>query len=668
MLDLSHAAKRAKELREKLNRHNYLYYVLDQPEISDQEYDELLRELVNIEQMYPELITPDSPTQKIGAPVREDIPTVRHMLKMLSLSNAFSDQEIIDFYDRMMRDLGLKVDPEVVCELKIDGSAISLRYENGVFVTGSTRGDGVIGEDVTPNIRVIRSIPLVLFNSKHSIVEVRGEVYLPIRSFKELNRQREDEGLPLFANPRNAAAGSLRQLDPMVTAKRNLNFFAYGVGFIEPVDLTLQWEVLTFLRTSGFRVNPNIELARSREEAISFCQKWQHKRDDLDYEVDGVVIKINSLAHQITLGETTRNPRWAIAYKFPGEERMTKLLDITVNVGRTGVLTPVAKLEPVFISGSTVSNATLHNEDEMRKKDVRIGDIVLVHKAGEVIPEIIKVIKEKRNGSEKIYQMPKVCPVCGEKVVRLEGEAATRCTNAACPAQQFERLIHFGIREAMDIEGLGPSVVMKLLEKHMVDNVADLYYLKNEDFLELEGFKEKSSDNLYNAISESKNRGLARLLYGLGIRQVGEHMAEVLVSHYSDIDSLMRASKEELMAIKEVGPVVADSIYDFFRKNENLKLIKRLRNAGVRMSGEGAVSGEGKFSGKTFVLTGKLSSFTRAEAEQLIKGLGGMVSEIVSRSTDYVLVGDDPGSKYEKALNLGIRLLSEDEFKMLIGG
>ncbi|MCL5986093.1 MAG: NAD-dependent DNA ligase LigA [Actinobacteria bacterium] len=668
MLDLSQTAERAKEIREQLNRHNYLYYVLDQPEISDQEYDELLKELIDIEQRYPELITLDSPTQKIGAPVREDIPTVRHMLKMLSLANAFSDQEIFDFYDRTMRDLGLKVDPEVVCELKIDGSAISLHYEDGIFISGSTRGDGVIGEDVTPNIRMIKSIPLSLFNSRHSTVEVRGEVYMPIRSFKELNRQREDEGLLLFANPRNAAAGSLRQLDPMVTAKRNLNFFAYGVGFIEPADLTLQWKVLEFLRSSGFRVNPDIEMVKSREEAISFCQRWQYKRDDLDYEVDGVVIKINSLDYQAALGETTRNPRWAIAYKFPGEERTTKVLGIAVNVGRTGTLTPVAKLEPVVISGSTVSNATLHNEDEMRKKDIRIGDTVLVHKAGEVIPEIIKVIKEKRNGSEKIYQMPKVCPVCGEKVVRLEGEAATRCTNAACPAQQFERLIHFGIREAMDIEGLGPSVVKKLLDKQMVDNVADLYYLKKEGFLELEGFKGKSSENLYNAIFESKNRGLARLLYGLGIRQVGEHMAEVLVRHYSDIDSLMKASKEELMAIREIGPVVADSIYDFFGKKENLRLIERLRNAGVKMSRESAVSGEGKLSDKTFVLTGKLSSFTRAEAEQLIKRLGGRVSESVSKSTDYVLVGEEPGSKYDKALNLGVRILSEDEFKKLIGG
>jgi len=667
MLDLSQAVKRVKELREQLNRHNYLYYVLDQPEISDQEYDELLKELMSIEKKYPELITPDSPTQKIGAPVRDDIPTVRHMMKMLSLPNAFSDQEVFDFYDRVKRDLNLDTDPEVVCELKIDGSAISLRYENGIFTSGSTRGDGIIGEDVTPNIKVIKSVPLALFSPRHSIVEVRGEVYMPIKSFIELNKQRENEGLTLFANPRNAAAGSLRQLDPMVTAKRNLNFFAYGIGFIESADLHKQWDVLDFLKVSGFRINPNIELAKNRDEAIAFCRQWEKKRDNLDYEADGAVLKINSLDHQSALGETTRNPRWAIAYKFPGEERTTKLIDITVNVGRTGILTPVAKLEPVIISGSTVSNATLHNEDEMRKKDVRIGDIVLVHKAGEVIPEIIKVIKEKRTGREKTYQMPKECPACGERVVRLKGEAATRCTNAACPAQQFERLIHFGTRGAMDIEGLGPSVVMKLLEKHIIDNAADLYYLKKEDLFELEGFKDKSSENLYNAISESKNRGLARILYALGIRQVGEHMAEVLVRHYNNIDKLMDASKEELMAIREVGPIVADSIYDFFRKNENLKLIERLKKAGVRMSEETFRSIEGKLSGKTFVLTGKLSGFTRTEVEQLIKSLGGRVLESVSKNTDYVIVGEEPGSKYDRAVELGIKVLNEDGLRKLIG-
>ncbi|MBI4744088.1 MAG: NAD-dependent DNA ligase LigA [Actinobacteria bacterium] len=660
--------EKVKKLRELINYHNYRYYVLDQPEISDAEYDRLMRELIKLEEQYPELITPDSPTQRIGVTPAEQFQPISHRSKMMSLADAFSFEELGDFFDRIKRLLD-EEEIEVVCELKIDGSAVALTYENGIYVRGATRGDGETGEDVTANIKTLRSLPLRL-NIKDfpEEIEVRGEVYLPEDKFIELNKEREESGLPAFANPRNAAAGSLRQLDPKITASRPLNIFVYGVGYISGTEFKTHWEGLQFLKKAGFKVNPYTKLVDSFEEVIDYCNEWNKKRDTLPYEIDGVVVKVNSIEKQNQLGSTSKSPRWAIAYKFAAKQETTKIESIVVQVGRTGALTPVANLVPVRIGGTTVSRATLHNEDEIERKDIRIGDTVIVQRAGDVIPEVVSVIKDKRMGKEKKFEMPTRCPVCGADVYRPEDEAVSRCTGIACPAQLRNHLLAFASRGAMDIDGLGRAVVDALMDLKLVSDVADLYYLTKEDLLKVPHFKDKAAENLLDAIGKTKNRPLAKLLFGLGIRHVGAHVASLLAKHFSSIDKLHKATYDDLISIYEIGPKVAESILFFFKQKKNLKVLEKLKTAGVRMEETGKTAISQKFAGLIFVLTGTLSSFTREEIKDKIEQAGGHVSSSISSKTNYVLAGEYPGSKYNKAKKLGVRILNEDEFKRMIEG
>lgn len=656
--------RQIEELREKINYHNYRYYVLDSPEISDAEYDELMRKLISLEEAHPELITPDSPTQRIGAPPAEGFKPIRHKAKMFSLADAFDHDELEAFVNRIKRALlGEKF--EFICELKIDGAAVALTYRNGLFVQGATRGDGEVGEDITPNSRTIRSLPLkLLHNSPPEEMEVRGEVFLSKNEFERINQEREKEDLPLFANPRNASAGSLRQLDPAISASRSLDIFLYTAvdgGF------STQEEMLDFLNKAGMKTNPETRKCENLEEVFAFCHDWTEKRDTLPYEIDGVVIKVNSLSQQERLGYTTKNPRWAIAYKFPAEQQTTLIEDIIVGVGRTGALTPVAKLKPVSISGSTVSAATLHNEDEMKRKDVRIGDTVIVQKAGDVIPEVVSVVKNKRTGKEKIFTMPKKCPICGADVYREPGEAVARCTDMACPAQVFERIIHFASREAMDIDGLGTAITEELLKRKFISDVGDIYYLRPEQLYQLPGFKEKSVNNLLRSIENSKNQPFSHLLYGLGIRHAGAHVSEVLAKFFSSIESLKKATEEDLLSMGEIGPKIAESVVHFFRQKENLVVLEKLKKAGVKM-GEEKPSEEvpQKFLGQTFVLTGELTSMTRNETEEKIKTFGGRPLSSVSKKTDYLVAGVNPGSKYQKAIELDVKIINEEELlKML---
>jgi DNA ligase (NAD+) len=682
-------------LRAEITKHNYYYYIKDTPIISDAEYDRLMLNLEALEKKFPELITEDSPTQRIGVPIEGGFRTVEHGEKMLSLQDAFDYGELKDFLERVYKDLGISENSEkeidFVCELKIDGSAVSLVYENGKFMSGATRGDGIIGEDITTNLRTIKSIPLILsklsdskkneYEQKDSEIriktieipqrlEVRGEVYLAKDEFRKINTQREEEGLPLFANPRNAAAGSLRQIDPKATAERKLNIYLYGIAInteLIQAGIDNQFDTLLYLKEIGLRVNPNITKTTGFEQIKDYIEYWRERRHELPYETDGIVIKVNKFSYQQKLGQTSKNPRWAAAFKYPPEEQVTKVLGITVNVGRTGTLTPVAVLQPVRVSGSTVSHATLHNEDEVKRKDVRIGDWVVVHKAGEVIPEIVMSIKERRDGKEKEFKMPRKCPVCGSDVVRPEGEVAARCTSLACPAQQFERIIHFTSKGAMDIDGLGPAVVEKLLARKIIKDAADIYYLKYQDIFSLENFKEKSTNNLLSAIEKSKSRPLSRLLFAMGIRFVGSHIADVLSGNFKNLDGLKEAGYEDLSNIYEIGPRIAESILSFFKQEQNLKIIEKLRIANVNFNSEiKKITEKGQFSGKTFVLTGKLSSFSREQATEIIESSGGKVASSVSRSTDMVLVGEEPGSKLDDARKYSIKTISEDEFKKMI--
>lgn len=663
--EYENAAKRAEELRRELNYHNYRYYVLDDPVISDEEYDRLMRELVALEEKFPQLVTPDSPTQRVGAPPAEAFRPVPHRARMMSLDNVFNEEELRAFIRRVENQVGKTA---YVCELKIDGAGIALTYENGVFTRGATRGDGTTGEDVTANLRTVKSLPLRLLGEDAvPYLEIRGEVFMPKDAFLELNRQREEEGQPPFANPRNAAAGSLRQLDPRVTASRNLHLICYEIGYCEGREFRTHREVLEQISSWGFHVSDHWRPAADVEEILDFCQEWIARRDELAYEVDGAVIKVDDLDLRERLGATSKAPRWAVAYKFPAEEKTTRLLDIEINVGRTGALTPTAVLEPVFVGGSTVSRATLHNEDEIRRKGIKIGDMVLVHKAGDVIPEVIKPIVELRDGSEREFVMPDRCPACGGRVHRPEGEVVARCVNVDCPARLFESILHFASRGAMDIEGLGPATIRELMDKGYVRSVEDIYYLSEEQLYNLTGFKDKSVANLMNAIKESKERPLSRLLFALGIRHVGSHLAEVLAKRYGSMDALVRASEEELLSINEVGPTVAESVRAFFEEPRNLELIRRLREAGVNME-ERVEEGPRHLEGLTFVLTGALSSMTREEAKEAIEDAGGRVSSSVSRRTDYVVAGSDPGSKYEKARELGVRIIGEEEFLSLLQG
>lgn len=656
------AEKRVRELHERLNQYSYEYYVLDQPTVPDAEYDRLMQELIEIENAFPELRTPDSPTQRVGGQPLEAFQKVRHDIPMLSLANAFGEGDLRDF-DRRVRE-SLNEEYSYVCELKIDGLAVSLTYENGVFIQGSTRGDGAIGEDITMNLRTIHSIPLRL--KEPVSIEVRGEAFMPKKSFEKLNREREERGETLFANPRNAAAGSLRQLDPKIAASRNLDIFLYGIGNSGNVNIQSHSEGLDYLDRLGFKTNKERRKCKDIEEVIQYIKEYTEKRSTLPYEIDGIVIKVDSLAQQEKLGSTAKSPRWAIAYKFPAEEVVTKLLDIELSVGRTGVVTPTAVLEPVRVAGTTVQRASLHNEDYIREKDIKIGDEVVIKKAGDIIPEVVRPIKERRKGEEKEFHMPGHCPECGSELVRLDGEVALRCINPKCPAQIREGLIHFVSRNAMNIEGLGEKVIAQLFREQLVKDVADIYQLTKDQLLQLDRMGEKSVSNLLKAIEDSKENSLERLLFGLGIRHVGAKAAKTLAVHFETLDRLMKADVEELTAIPEVGEKMADAVVTYFHQPEVLELIQELKEAGVNMEYKGPkpVSGDQSssyFAGKTIVLTGKLEALTRNEAKEKIEALGGKVSGSVSKKTDLVIAGADAGSKLAKAREFDIEIWDEEK-------
>ncbi|MGB4043722.1 MAG: NAD-dependent DNA ligase LigA, partial [Thermacetogeniaceae bacterium] len=621
-------------------------------------------ELESLEREFPELITPDSPTQRVGGAPLEQFRSVRHTTPLFSLANAFDEGDLRDF-DRRVRQLsGTAVD--YVVEPKIDGLSVVLTYENGEFVLGATRGDGITGEDITENLRAVRLLPKKLNGAPPRLV-VRGEAFMPKKAFALLNEERDAKGEQPFANPRNAAAGSLRQLDPKVTAGRTLGVYVYQV--LEGMDreISSQWEALSLLRDFGFSVQEQSRYCRDIEEVIDCCSEWVEKRHSLNYEIDGLVVKVNSLHLYDILGYTAKSPRWAIAFKFPAEQAVTQVKDIFVRVGRTGVLTPIAILEPVQVGGVTVSRATLHNEEMIRQKDVRVGDYVLVQRAGDVIPEVVRVLPERRTGEEKVFKMPDYCPVCGSKVLHLEGEVAARCTGIACPAQLKELVIHFVSREAMDVEGMGPALVEQLVDKKLISDPADIYTLSKEDLAKLERMGEKSADNIVRAIERSKERGLAHLLYALGIRHVGIKSAEILANKFGSLDVLARASFEELTGIPEIGPKIARSIEVFFQQEQTSRLIAKLKRAGVKMEQERErENGELVLAGKVFVLTGTLPNLSRKEAEALIKKHGGKISSSVSKKTDYVVAGSDPGQKYDKAKQLGIPIISEDELLQMV--
>ncbi len=663
-------AARIEELRRQLEYHNWRYYVLDDPVITDGEYDRMLRELQSLEAAHPEYYAADSPTQRVGGAVRSDFGTVLHRVPLFSLANAFSADELLDF-DRRVRELTGLGEVEYVVELKIDGLAVSLTYEEGRFTQGATRGDGVTGEDITGNLRTVRSLPLRLRQEKQTaptLLEVRGEVFMPKEAFVELNGRREEAGEPVFANPRNAAAGSLRQLDTKVTASRALDIFVYGIGAAGGAAISTHWEWLLALKGWGFKVNPHIKLVRGITPAVEYCLAWQEERQELPYPIDGLVIKVNDLKLQQGLGSTAKSPRWAVAYKFPAEQAETTLGEIVVTVGRTGVLTPTALFDPpVQLAGTVVSRAVLHNEDIIRARDIRIGDVVRVEKAGDIIPEVVGSVPERRTGQEQLFVMPTSCPACGAEVVKLPGEVAWRCPNVSCPARLRESLLHFGSRGAMDIDGLGPAIIDQLLENGLVRNVADLYDLSESDLIQLPRMGTKSAANLIAAIAKSKNRSLDRVLFALGIRYVGATAAKTLAEHFDDMWALLAAKREELLTVAGIGDKVATSIQDFFREERNLSTVKRLAEAGVNMARvRPRAAASGNLAGKTFVLTGTLGSLNRSQAQTAIEERGGKVTGSVSRQTDFVVVGENPGSKLERAQALGINLLTEEEFLQLL--
>lgn len=650
--------EKIEKLRKLIHHHDHQYYVLDKPEITDQEYDKLFRELKELEAKHPQLITPDSPTQRVGGQPLRSFHTVKHKTPLLSLENAM-DLDELDAFDKRTRDSLGKDKIEYVCELKMDGLAVSLVYEKGQLVLASTRGDGVNGEDITLNIRTIKSVPLVL--TEKVDIEARGEVYLPYDDFIKLNEERKENDESIFANPRNAAAGSLRQLDPKITVNRPLDIFLY-FGAILGFDT--HFEILQYMKKLGLKINPLSKICRGLDQVKGFIQKMDKGREKLDYEIDGIVVKVNDLSDQKKLGATNHHPRWAIAFKYPPMQAETIIENIRVQVGRTGAITPVADLKPVRLAGVIVKRATLHNEDEIRRKGIKVKDKVKVQRAGEVIPEVVEVIKSKRTGHEKEFVMPKECPVCGSKIDKLEDEAVARCSNAACPAQVKERIRHFCTREAMDIEHCGPAIIDQMVDKHVIKDVADLYSLKKEDLKKLERMADKSAQNVIDAINNSKDRPHDRLLYALGIRLVGRHMAALIGQGYDSLEDLYQVPAEALQKIPGIGPKVADSISHFFKLKENHHLIARLKSAGVNIKIIGS-KGPQPLKGKTFVLTGTLTSMSRVEAEDLIRKLGGHPSSSVSKQTDYLVAGVEPGSKYAKAQKLGLKVLDEAEFKKL---
>jgi DNA ligase (NAD+) len=659
---------RCDDLRKKINYHNYRYYVLDDPEISDAAYDLMMQELEGLEKKYPNLITPDSPTQRVGATPLKEFKTVQHSLLMLSLSNCFKEEEVEEFDQRVKKFLKMAGDIEYVAEPKLDGVAVELVYERGKFVIGSTRGDGTVGEDVTLNLKTIKSIPLQLQEIPSVKIpdrlEVRGEVFLGKKEFKLLNKRREDSGEPLFANPRNAAAGSLRQLDPRVTAERPLNIFCHGIGKISGMKFETHWEILKTLPRLGLKVNPVEYKCKNINEVMDCYREIKKKRDTLNCEIDGVVIKVNSLKFQDRLGAISRSPRWAMAYKFEAHQETTKIKDIIVQVGRTGALTPVAIMEPIKVGGVVVSRATLHNQDEIDKKDIHIGDTVIVQRAGDVIPEVVKVIEGKRTGKEKRFVIPDKCPVCGSEVMRSNDEAAYRCVGLSCPAKLKEAIKHFVSKRAMDIDGLGDKLVNQLVGKGLLQDVADLYSLSVADLEGLERMAERSARNVVSAIGKSRGAGLERLTYALGIRHVGEHMAGVLVSNLGNMEKLMDADEDSLMQISKVGPEVAQSIVYFFKQSVNRKTINRLKKAGVSFTPVKRATND--LDGMTFIFTGGLEHYTREEAKSLVESRGGKVGSSVSNKTNYLIAGESPGSKLEKAKTLGVKIISEREFRKII--
>ncbi|MBC7128239.1 MAG: NAD-dependent DNA ligase LigA [Thermoplasmatales archaeon] len=663
-MDKEEAVKRIEWLRKEINRHNYLYYVLNKPEISDEEYDKLMQELISLERKYPDLITPDSPTQRVGAPPAKEFKSVRHVKPMLSLDTANDIEEVIAFDKRVKKELGIN-EVEYVAEPKMDGLSVELIYENGKYVKGSTRGDGINGEDVTENIRTIRAVPLVLREEEvkpPTFLAVRGEVIMHIEDFEKFNKELIEKGEEPMANPRNAASGSLRRLDPRETASRPLDIFFYEIMRVDGIEVKNQWQALDLLKKWGLKTNPHSIKCGNIEEVIKYHEEMSKKREELSYEIDGIVIKVNEIRHQILLGEKTRSPRWAIAYKFPPRKEETQIMDIVVQVGRTGILTPVALLKPVDVKGVTVSRATLHNEDYIKQKDVRIGDWVKVGRAGDVIPEVMEVIKERRTGKEKIFSMPSKCPVCGSNVVR-DG-AYYRCTGGlSCISQLKRSIVHFASKRAMDIEGLGGKTVDLLVDKGIIKRVSDIYKIKKEDLTKLPRFADKSSENLLEGIEKSKERGLARFIYALGIPNVGEHMARLLAERFKDIDTLINAKEEELMGVPEIGPETASSIINFFKEEKNREEIEELKKCGVKMKYEEEI---GKLSGLTFVFTGELKRFTREEAKEIVEKLGGKIANSVSKKVDYVVVGEKPGSKYEKARELGLKIINEEEFEKMV--
>ena len=668
------ARKKIEELRQQILEHDYLYYILAEPVISDEKYDTLIKELEKLETEYPDLVTPDSPTQRVGKDLNKDFKPVQHKIPMLSLANTYSEEDLLDFDRRVREGLPEMEKIEYIVELKIDGASVSIRYVNGFLLTAATRGDGVIGEEITSNVKTIKSVPLKLkklSSNSYSLkdIEVRGEIYMKLDDFLELNKERETAGEKLFANPRNSAAGTLKMQDPRIVAKRKLSMFSYSL-INDEYDMRTQFENLRLLKELGFVVNPESRLCSDINEALEFCRSLETKRESLLYEIDGVVIKVNSLKQQKILGNIAKSPRWAVAYKFKARQAFIVLKDITWQVGRIGTVTPVAELEPVFLSGSTISRATLHNFDEIKRKDIRIGDKVIIEKGGDVIPKIVGVVLNERNKKSKPVKPPSKCPACNSNLFKPEGEVAWYCENSECPAQIRGRLEHFAARGAMDIEGLGEALINLFVEKGFLNTYDEIYNLMNhrEELVNIERLGEKSIDNLLNAIEKSKKQPFAKVLFALGIRYVGAGAAKKLASWFNSIDDLIAASEEEILGIHEIGKSISDSIKNFFSNKKNIDIIKRLRSAGLNFNAEKKSIKLGALYDKTFVLTGSLSGFSREEAGDKITSLGGKVTSAISNKTDYVVVGDKPGSKLDKAKALGIIIINEKEFIELLNG
>ena len=656
-------------LRKALHRHNYRYYILDDPEISDAEYDRMMQELKQLEENNPQLTSPDSPTARVGAAPLEKFDAVAHTIPMLSLDNGFNDEDILEFDRRVKRNLDTQGNILYTAEPKMDGVAVELIYENGKLATASTRGDGLTGEVITANVKTIKAVALVMQTDSLSAIpsrlEIRGEVFIGLDAFKKFNQERLEQELPPFANPRNAAAGSLRQLDSKITATRPLEIFFYGIGVVEDIAFDSHWKLLKSLKSWGFRINPLIRPTIAIKEVLDYYRELNEKRHALPYDIDGVVVKVDDISLQQRLGATSRSPRWAIAYKFKAMQETTTLEAIEVQVGRTGVLTPVALLMPVNVGGVMVSRATLHNEDEIEKKDIRLGDTVLVQRAGDVIPEIVKVIASKRDGSETQFKMPETCPVCDSPVIRMAGEAAIRCINSSCSAQVKERIKHFASKKAFDIDGLGDKLIDQLVDADLLTSFADIFSLDQETIRDLERMGAKSAANLQNAVEQSKSISFGRFLFALGMRHAGEHVSALLAEHFPDLHTLMNCSREELEAIEGIGPIVAESVASFFKREKNRRIIRQILDSGIKFEAA-SLKKIAKLQDKVFVLTGSLENFTRSQAKELIEAAGGKVSGSVSGNTDYLVTGKSPGSKLDRANKLGVVIIDEAQLKELL--